>query len=361
MTPPSRQSLPVRCHSRRCVTSFLAMCVLLLARPAQAVVFYETGDPNHNTTAPTGAYSGAGWQYEGFFGGFLGTMISPQLFITAQHIGVPSSSFVSTALFNGVADVTYTIDTAANGGTGYWDISGTDLRIFKINETFTTYAELYTLPIELGQTLVTTGRGGPRGDEVIVSAESKGWKTGGGDGIARWGANQVTAIYSTGVGDVLAAQFNAVNGVEESFLSAGDSGGGVFIKDGATWKLAGVNYAIEEDFDTNDIIGDNSHFAGAIFDKGGLYQGSDAGGWTLTPDLPVDIPEEFYVSRISSNVAAIDAVIQAVPEPGGALLVATGMLLLSVRRRSQAGGSRLVRCNFARSHRASMSVLDFGA
>jgi hypothetical protein len=333
MTQPSRHPLPVRRHSWHGVSSMVATCVLLLAQPGQAVVFYETGDPNHNTTAPTGAYAGAGWQYEGLFGGFLGTMISPQLFITAQHIGVPASSFVSTALFNGVADVTYTIDTAANSGTGFWDITGTDLRIYKINETFTTYAELYALPTELGQTLVTAGRGGPRGDEVIISAESKGWKTGGGDGIARWGANQVTAIYSTGAGDLLAAQFNAVNGVEESFLSAGDSGGGVFIKDGATWKLAGVNYAIEEDFDTNDIIGDNSHFAGAIFDKGGLYQGSDAGGWNLTPDVPIDIPEEFYVSRISSNIAAIDAVIQAVPEPGGAWLFMTAMLLCVGRRR----------------------------
>ena len=333
MTQPSRHLLPIRRPSRCRVLSVVATFVLTLARPALAIVFYETGDPNHNTTAPTGAFAGAGWQYEGFFGGFLGTMISPQLFITAQHIGVPSSSFVSTALFNGVADVSYTIDTAANSGAGFWDIAGTDLRIYKINETFTTYAELYTLPTELGQTLVTTGRGGPRGDEVIVSAESKGWKTGGGDGIARWGANEVMAIYSTGVGDVLAAQFNAVNGLEESFLSAGDSGGGVFIKDGATWKLAGVNYAIEEEFDTNNITGDNSNFAGAIFDKGGLYQGSDAGGWNLTPDLPIDIPEQFFVSRISSNVAAIDAVIQAVPEPGGTCLVMTAMLLGVGRRR----------------------------
>lgn len=307
--------------------------------PAQGVVFYETADPSHNSTAPTGAYSGVGWQYEGLFGGFLGTMISPQLFITAQHIGVQSSTFISSVLFNGIADVTYTVDAAANNGTGFWDITGTDLRIYKINESFPDFAQLYTQSNEIGQTLVTIGRGGLRGTDVIVSGELKGWQTGGSDGVTRWGANEVTAVYNSSVGEVLAAQFNAVNGQEEAFLSSGDSGGGVFIKDGATWKLAGVNYAIEPDFDTNNTIGDNSHFTGAIYDKGGLYQGSDAGGWSFIPNSGTDIPEQFFVSRISANVTDINSIIQAVPEPGGAALLAVGMLFVS--RRKRAAGSLL--------------------
>lgn len=319
-------------HHQRVVRGLTLAAVLCASVTSRAVVFYETGDSSHNTSAPTGAYSGSGWQYEGLFGGFLGTMISPQLFITAQHIGVQSSTFTSTSLFNGVADVTYTIDTAANGGTGFWDIAGTDLRIYKINESFTTYAQLYTQPTEIGQTLVTNGRGGPRGTDVTVSAELKGWETGGSDGIARWGANEVTGVVTTSVGDLLTAQFNAVNGVEESYLSSGDSGGGVFIKDGATWKLAGVNYAVEGNWDTNATTGDGSDFSGAIFDKGGLYEGSDAGGWNFTPDLPADVPSQFYISRISSNVTSIDAVIQAVPEPGSAWLLTAG-LLVTVRRR----------------------------
>lgn len=306
------------------------------AATSRGVVFYETGDSAHNTAAPGGAYADSGWQYEGLFGGFLGTMISPQLFITARHIGVADSTFVSTSLFNGVADVTYTIDTSANSGVGFWDITGTDLRLYKINETFSTYAQLYTGTNEVGKTLVTTGRGGPRGADVVVSGELRGWETGGSDGVARWGANEVSGIYASPAGELLAAEFNAVTGQQEAFLSSGDSGGGVFIKDGATWKLAGVNYAIEADFDTNNTPGDNSQFTGAISDKGGLYQGSDANGWTLIPNTGTDIPEQFFVSRISSSATQIDAIIQTVPEPGGALLVTVGALVFCRRRRKMA-------------------------
>lgn len=302
------------------------------AGPCQAIVFHDTADPNHNTTAPTGVYADSGWQYEGVFGAFLGTMISPQLFLTAQHIGVQSATFVHKGLFNGGSDVTYTLDSSANSGLGYWDIAGTDLRIYKVNEVFPYYAELYTGILEVGETLVTNGMGGVRGSDVMVGGDLKGWETGGSDGIARWGANEVSGIVSSGVGDLLAVEFNALSGVEESFLSSGDSGGGLFIQDGATWKLAGVNYAIDAFFDTNDTTGDNSHFTAALFDKGGLYEGSDAGGWTYNPDLPVDQPIRFYASRISSNAGAIDAVIQTVPEPGSMGLVATSIALACLRR-----------------------------
>src|SRR5581483_5272156 len=44
-----------------------------IAAPAHAVIFYDTGDANQNTTAPTGSLANSGWQYEGQFDGFLGT------------------------------------------------------------------------------------------------------------------------------------------------------------------------------------------------------------------------------------------------------------------------------------------------
>ena len=289
------------------------------ATPCRAIVFYDTADSNHNTTAPTGAFADSGWQYEGMYGSYLGTMIAPQYFITAQHFGTQGTTFTQSSLFSGGPDMTYHIDTSVNSGTGYWDIAGTDLRIFKIQEYFTNYAPLYTGSLETGMTMEINGRGGPRGADVLVSGVLHGWENGSADGIARWGSNTVSGIYSSAVGDLLTASFSAGGTSEEATLSNGDSGGGVFVNDGGVWKLAGVNYSIDGRFDTNNIVGDSTDFDASLFDRGGLYQGSDSFGWTHVPDLPLDNPSIMYASRISTSASAIMAV---VPEPQSALLVA---------------------------------------
>ncbi len=304
--------------------AFALLC--LSSTPCQAVLFYATGDADHNTTAPTGAFADSGWQYEGTYGSYLGTMIAPQYFITAQHFGSQGSTFTQSGVFNGGADVTYHIDTTANGGVGYYDIPGTDFRIFKVQEFFSTYAPLYTGSLETGLTLEINGRGGPRGADVLVSGVLHGWEGGPSDGVARWGSNTVSGIYSSAVGDLLTASFSAVGTAEEATLSNGDSGGGVFVNDGGIWKLAGVNYSIDGRFDINNTVGDGTDFDAALFDRGGLYQGSDSFGWSHIPDLPLDNPSSMYASRISTSADSIIA-ITMVPEPDSALLM---MLVFSV-------------------------------
>lgn len=306
------------------------------ALPCRGIIFEATGDPSHNTSAPTGPYVDSGWQYEGTYGAYLGTMIAPQYFITAQHFGTQGSTFTQSSIFNGGSDMIYNIDTAANGGLGYWDIAGTDLRIFKIQETFATYAPLYTGSLETGMTMEINGRGGPRGADVLVSGVLHGWEDTSPDGIARWGTNTVSGIYSSAVGDLLTATFSAGGTAEEATLSNGDSGGGVFVNDGGIWKLAGVNYSIDGMFDTNNVVGDGTDFNAALFDRGGLYQGSDSFGWTYIPDQPLDNPSSMYASRISTSAAEIMS-ITSVPEPHSALLVllAAAVGLLQRRRVTQ--------------------------
>lgn len=317
---------------------WVLVCALLWLSclTAEGIVFYGTDDPSHNTSAPTGSFANSGWQYEGECGAYLGTAIAPQYFITAQHFGVQGSTFTQNGIFTGGSDVTYNINTTVNGGIGYWDIAGTDLRIFKINEYFNSYAPLYTGSLEVGMEMVTMGRGGPRGTDVMVGGQLHGWEDSAPDGTPRWGSNTVSGIYSSSLGDLLTASFDASGTSEEATLSVGDSGGGVFVNDGGIWKLAGINYSIDGDFDTNNVVGDGSEFQGALFDRGGLYQGSDAFGWTYIPDLPLNNPSSMYASRISTNAAEIMS-IAVVPEPGSAwCILLTAVAGFMHRRRTSA-------------------------
>lgn len=314
----------------------LAAWGLLSAPQAGAVLFYDTASASHNTTAPTGLYEDSGWQYQGNFGGFLGTAIGANHFITATHVGVQGSTFVQDALFTGGVTATYNINTAAFGGVGYYDIPGTDLRIYQTNESFTEWAPLYEGNLEAGMTVVVTGKGGTRGSAVSLDTgsgpELKGWLAQTPTNTPRWGTNVITEVVPdefSDVGPLLRAQFNALPGTDEAMLSNGDSGGAVFVNDGGTWKLAGINYAIDGNY--NGSPTDAGSFSAALFDKGGFYEGSGI-NWTLNPNQPADTPSSFYSSRISPYAGTINNIV-GVPEPGSALLVALGLGVLRARRR----------------------------
>jgi hypothetical protein len=312
---------------------FSALALMLVFAPtARAILFYDTGDAAHNTSAPAGGYVNSGWQYEGYFGSYLGTMISPTTFITAQHIGVADDKFVADAVFTGLPTVTYNVDTTANGGTGYWDIAGTDLRIYQITGgTFVTFAQLYTGTADATAAFVDVGRGGPRGADVLLASQLKGFATTAADGIARWGGNTFTGTTTSGVGTLLVAHFDAVTGGEEFTLSAGDSGGGAFINDNGVWKLAGINYGVENgpyDADFNHTNG--NEFSAALFDRTG-YTEFNGTSW-----IPVVGASSLYLSRISDSAAAIQD-ITVVPEPGsGVFAVSAALVCLGRRRRTAA-------------------------
>jgi len=61
---------------------------------ARALILLDTGVPSVNTTAPGGSLTNSGWQYEGQWGGFLGTPIAPHFFVSAAHIGQAGSNLI---------------------------------------------------------------------------------------------------------------------------------------------------------------------------------------------------------------------------------------------------------------------------
>jgi hypothetical protein len=198
------------------------------------------------------------------------------------------------------------------GGTGYktvkrFDSPSSDLTLWEISGTFPAYAPLYTKSDEVNKRLVVFGRGTERGspykmaNSVAPGADVRGWSWGPGKGIQRWGTNVVTAAIKgpAGIGEVLSADFDARGGNNEAHLSAGDSGGAVFIQDGTTWKLAGINYSV----DSFRTTAQGPSFEAALFDRGGLeWQTEVSPEWAFTPDQAADVPSRFYATRISAHV-----------------------------------------------------------
>ncbi|MCX6856773.1 MAG: PEP-CTERM sorting domain-containing protein [Verrucomicrobia bacterium] len=321
--------IPVHFRRRLSVVCRVIGITLISVLPASGIVLYDTDFALANATAPTGTYENSGWAYQGEYGSFLGTMIGEQYFITAKHFDTQGSTFISRAAMNGAMDVTYTIDTSANGGQGYWDIAGTDLRILRINESFSSYAQLYSGNAEVGKTMVTFGRGGPRGAAVDLNGPVQGWYHTGSDGVSRWGANTVDAVGNTIYGPLMAADFDAVSGQQEATLSSGDSGGGVFIQVSGQWYLAGLNYGIEGNIAASDL-GNGAGLPAAMFDKTGYYQNEGPGNWQLQSGGS----SQMYMSRISASFAEINAIIAApVPEPSSLMLfMITGLAVLQRSR-----------------------------
>jgi hypothetical protein len=294
--------------------AFLCVSIWLCIPSANAVLFYSTGDPNHNTTAPTGSLTNSGWQFEGIWGSFLGTPIAPKYFMSAEHIG------------GSVGDI-FTFNSVQYATTAVYDDPSSDLRIWRVCGTFPTFAQIYTNSNEVNDSktngMIVIGRGTQRGGEVTtsttnifnqVTVKTNGWFWGPSDGVERWGTNVVAAIVNGdgilgggSIGEVLQATFDMTGGSEECHLSVGDSAGGVFIKDGAAWKLAGINYAVDGPYNTST---NGSGFNAAIFDEGGLYVNGTT-GWSQVTDFPPNqpTPGSFYSTRVSAHVAWIDGII----------------------------------------------------
>lgn len=301
----------------RLALAALVSAFALVATDARAIVFDSTDSTTFNTTAPTGLLADSGWQYQGNWGGVLGTTIAPNYFITVQHVG------------GNVGDPFYFNGTNYYTTAYYDDPNNSELRIWQISGTFSTYAPLYTASDEVGKGLVVFGRGATQGAEV-VNGTLRGWMwNGNGDGNLRWGENTVTSIVdglSYG-SNLLGMEFNHGAGDNEATLGFNDSGGGVFISDNGVWKLAGLNSYVDAPYslDSNGA----GAFNASLFNADGYYNLGFSNSWEATSG-----PGMFYATRVSSSAAWIQSVI--VPEPSPTALAALGALggvVVMIRRR----------------------------
>lgn len=316
-----------------------------LSVPAVASAVIVPGSQQRNTAAPTGSLAAAGWQWQGQFGGFLGTPIGPKHFLTAEHIG---HGVGTPLLYKNSSGVTVSYPTVAQ-----FSDPNSDLRIFEISGTFDSWAPMWDASVdgsEVGRSLFVTGRGTARGDEVFgpssnvgppfgrKPSELKGWLWGADDRVQSWGTNTVDAIVNGGasIGNLLYFDFDRGASDDEAMLSGGDSSGAVFIQNNSgQWKLAGINYAAEFQFARTS---GGATFNAALFDMGGLYY-APPNPDIYIPEDAIDQPAGSYSTRISSRLSWINGVLSGsgkpeavVPEPTTLGLLAMSSLLLRRRR-----------------------------
>jgi hypothetical protein len=287
----------------------LLLMSIFAAAAARAVILLDTGDPAVNTTAPTGALANSGWQYEGIWGGFLGTPIAPHFFISAAHVGQSGGVNFS---FQGE---TYTIVQS-------YSLPNSDLLIWKVREDFPSFAPVYSKRDELGQHLVDIGRGTERGSAITLNSTLRGWNWGNGTGVRRWGENDVSEIVPYEGHALLYATFDQHvqpnDRPNECHLSGGDSGGALFINDAGVWKLAGINFSVDDVFVQTSPPPSPSYtqLVAALFDARDYYtsDGNNPPTYTLISGSD-PVSTGFYASQISSELAWIGGVL-AEPQPG---------------------------------------------
>jgi len=268
------------------------------------IIFYDTAESTHNTTAPSGTYANSGWQWQGNWRGFTGTPIGTNWFLTAQHLG-------------GQVGEEFLLEGVRYRTTAFFDDPATDLRLWRVCRPFTSFAPMYNGPGETGRVCVLFGRGLGRGAEVTITnagtVEVRGWYWGGGGGTLRWGLNRIAGYEDMGehAGVLLWGTFDAGGGADEAMLTGGDSGGGLFIRQREGWQLAGIAYAVEGPF---NHVAEDPGFSAALFDRRGLYE-QDDNGWAPVPDAASPLPASFYVSRVGARRGWVEETMAANPEP----------------------------------------------
>jgi len=282
----------------------IAVAAALFTATADAVILYRTDLVDENTDAPGMAFPHDGWDFEGSYGGFLGTPIGLRFFITAKHVSGGTGSVL-------VFQDALTLDTDSYTAIREYRDPTSDLVIMEVDKTFPYFAALYTREDEAGQRIVNIGRGTDRGAPIYYENDPmqlRGWSHGTASQTRRWGENIIASAFNySPEWDLLVADFDQNGLPNECHLSGGDSGGAAFIEDGGVWKLAGINFAIDSGFFSQPD--GTTGFGGAIFDLRGFYYASDGGFLQFDPNSPTPIPTAFYPTRISTKLPWIYSVI----------------------------------------------------
>ena len=212
---------------------------------AEAVIVYGTnGNGTSNTSAPL---DDPGWANVGTVGGstaiYLGSETTGYWMLTANHVDLSGGT---VALNSGNYSIV---------GGSVQQIGSADLKVFRLQTdpglSAVTIASAAPAP---GSNVVMIGNGRDRG--AYTTWDSSWGSPGstatgyvwGADQIVRWGSNVVqdknlNLPFYTGA-TTFSTIFNNKLNPDEAQASLGDSGGGVFVKNGGLWELTGIMVAV---------------------------------------------------------------------------------------------------------------------
>lgn len=251
------------------------------------------------------------WGLQGNWGGYLGSPIAAGYFLTAAHLNVSAGQQIIFS--SGPNAGSYTAIESYTSPVS-------DLRIWKIDGTFSSWLPLMSVAPSSEDPYVAFGRGTQRG-AVYEYPESnpRGWLWGSSDSTKRWGTGSLGGVLTS---EGVSYLYDAFDGPGAIQLSVGDSGGALFILHEEIWELAGIHYAVTGPY--SEAV-DAPSFNAALYDADGLYTVNDS------HYTPASAHGAFFSTSVYSELAWINSVI--VPEPPRTLLSCMAILLpLALRK-----------------------------
>ncbi len=306
----------------------LLAIVSLFAMPHALAVVVAGGNGTQNTAAPTDDF---GWvsvgrvydTADGFFisGVYLGNGWMLSAYHGLRDAGATGFQF-GTVILNGS---NYSVNAATALRLQNADTTLADLALFQLTTTpagLTAPTLATTNPTD-ALSLTMMGNGPDRGAsethwnvntgvnpwtwaETGGAGNARGYKWTPGQQSLRWGTNNITAFsggatttpIDDGFGIITTFKTNFTNSTDEAQAGGGDSGGGVFWKEGGNWVLGGIMLATA------------------------AYSGQ--------PSSTSVYGDETYSANVATYSSQIASVI---PEPTSAFLALAGVGLLARRRR----------------------------
>jgi len=216
------------------------VALTLAAAPSFAVVGGITNLTEFSD--PASQYYGMNWDYVYKPKGGSSVAIGYFTLLTADHYSI--NKVGETFWINGDNWLVSSVETPNEVGQ-----PTPDLRVLHLENLTNQYRplpgfyDLYTGTFSSASSFVLVGLG-----DTGVTYNKYYTDTSGTSGVRRWGTNRFDRLasqtYTTHGTQCFMMRYSKVDGmdtVHESGIGMFDSGGGVFVEDGDTWKLAGIN------------------------------------------------------------------------------------------------------------------------